>query len=501
MVRVSYYKFTDAVKYPVNPPFDPGRAYPELNHLYQSDVPIQSGNVVYDCVRNLLATLGLDKERFDTPNWNPFGDLVGEGQSVLIKPNLVLHTHLKKQGVFWIVSHPAVMRAMADYALLAVGPQGRVTIGDTPLENCDFDNLIDAIGLRAMVHALMDRGFSNLELLDFRTFQTTQYPDGSIEKQALSGDPRGYTEINLARHSLLQELEDRSGEQNYYTLGDHTVDHLNPKTRQRGLSNRYHSSGRHVYRIPNTVLDANLVIDIAKLKTHKFSGVTLCLKNAIGICQGKEFLPHRRPGTLTEGGDSFPHLPSATYVRNLRLKRSLFSLLGGKNVAVIRSWIRRVIPAKLPHEIHTEPLYGDWYGNDTIWRTTLDLNLVLFHATRDGLDLSRPQRTFFGLIDGIIGMDHEAPMTGLPVYSRLLIAARDPLAADLLATYLMGFDPRNVPTITGAMAPQCRFLGDIVLCRKEIVGNHPLSESRSMFVPTKGWMGRLENPELEWPFN
>ena len=167
---------------------------------------------------------------------------------------------------------------------------------------------------------------------------------------------------------------------------------------------------------------------------------------------------------------------------------------------MIRSWIRRIIPAKLPHEIHTEPLYGDWFGNDTVWRTTLDLNLVLYCATREGLDFGRSQRAFLGVIDGIVGMDREAPMSGLPVDSRLLIAARDPLAADLLASYLMGFDPRKVPTLMAAMSRRCRCLGDGAPDCKEIVGNHPLVESRCRFVPPKGWAGQLESPELDWPF-
>lgn len=500
MIRVAFHKFDGGVAYPVQSPFDPPEIYPELVGLNKAYLAVDATNQVYATVRQLLLDLGLDAGHQGTDRWNPFSELIGVGRRALIKPNLVTHYHLKgKPTIFATISHPAVIRVLIDYARLAVGPEGRITVGDTPIENCEFDTLCRITGLQAMIDQLRERGCASLELLDFRTLETTQYPDGSIKQRALPGDPRGYTDIDLGRSSLLQELEDRHGEQNYYTLGDHTVDHLDPKTRRRGLSNQYHSSGRHVYRIPNTVLDADLVIDIAKLKTHKFSGVTLCLKNAIGICQGKEFLPHRRPGTPTEGGDSFPYLPSATYVRNLRLKRSLFSLLG-ENVAVIRSWIRRVIPAKLPHEIHTEPLYGDWSGNDTIWRTTLDLNLVLFHATRDGLDLSRPQRTFFGLIDGIIGMDHEAPMTGLPVDSRLLIAARDPLAADLLATYLMGFDPRKIPTIAGAVAPQCCCLGNVVLSREDIVGNQPLFESRCKFVPTRGWLGRLESFEPKWPF-
>ena len=125
--------------------------------------------------------------------------------------------------------------------------------------------------------------------------------------------------------SLFQALESMNGVQNYYTLGDHTIDHLDPSNKKPGMPNEYHKSGMHRYRIPNTVLDADLVVSVAKLKTHKFSGVTLCLKNAIGISQGKEYLPHRRPGTPFESGDSFPDYPSQGYVSRLRAKRALFA--------------------------------------------------------------------------------------------------------------------------------------------------------------------------------
>lgn len=501
MIRACYHKFIEKIDYPKIPPFDPPALFPELKPLYAQNITLDKTNIIYSTIRELFIKLKLDENNLKTKHWNPLREFLKKGDHVIIKPNLVLHTHMKgDHGVFWIVSHPSIARVMVDYSLLAVGKTGRITIGDTPLENCDFIKLCEVTGLQKMVNILVQRGHRNIELLDFRKYQTIQYPDGTIETINLSGDPRGYTEIDLGRFSLLQELEDSSGEQNYYTLSDHTINHIDPKTKKRGLPNKYHSSGRHIYRIPNTIIESNSIINIAKLKTHQFAGVTLCLKNAIGISEGKQYLPHRRPGTPRENGDSFPHYPSRKYVLKLRSKRALFSLIGGKNVAAIRSIVRKVIPAKLPHENHTEPLWGNWYGNNTIWRTILDLNLIFFHADKTGLDLNQIKRTFLGIIDGVIGIDHEGPMAGLPVPSNLLIVARDPVAADTLATYLMGFDPRKIPTITGAKRPLCKFLGDVTLKEESILGNISLEKARCKFVPTKGWKEYLNISYLGWPF-
>ncbi|MHB8111272.1 MAG: DUF362 domain-containing protein [Syntrophorhabdaceae bacterium] len=500
-IRAAYHKSLTAMHYPAKPPFDPPEVFPEFGHLESETPRLDKTNHVYPLVRELLIKLGLDRKNLGTENWNPFRDLVQTGQNILIKPNLVTHYHQHGgSAIFWTISHPSVIRALVDYASLAIGPSGRITIGDTPIENCDFAALCNLTGLAEMVRMLEARRHLNLELLDFRTYQTTQYPDGSIEKFDLTGDPRGYTDIDLGKTSLFQSLEDLCGPQNYFTLGDHSVDHLDTKTRSVGLPNKYHHSGRHVYCIPNTVLGSDCLISVAKLKTHKFSGITLCLKNAIGIAQGKEYLPHRRPGIPSGHGDSFPSYPSPRYLMKLRAKRTLFSIVGGKNTMAIRSLVRRVVPAKLPHEVYSEPLYGDWHGNDTIWRTTLDLNLILFHADKTGLDLGRPKRTYLGIIDGIVGMDHEAPMAGLPVDSRLLIAARDPVAADTLGAYLMGFDPRKIPTIAGASQTKCRALGDVTLNLNDISGNISLQDSQCRFIPTKGWKAHLTPWTKEYPY-
>lgn len=489
MLRAAFHQFARP-DYPLAP-FHPPELWPELaaSRLLQATDP---ANQVYAAVRSLLATLGLDQARLGTAAWNPIGDLVQPGERVLIKPNLVLHTHPKGDDyVHWTVAHASTLRALVDYALLAVGSEGQVTIGDTPLENCLFDRLCQNAALNPLLDYYRSCRVNNVELVDFRTFETTAFPDGSVQRRSLTGDPRGYTDIDLGRQSLLQELEDRHGHQNYYTLADHTVDHLSTDTAPRGLPNRFHESGRHIYRIPNTLLDSDCVISVAKLKTHKFSGVTLALKNMIGITEGKAYLPHRRPGTPAQGGDSFPNPPAAHYMAKLRAHRALLRLLGGTNAARLRSLIRRFVPAPLPHQIKRETLWGDWHGNDTIWRSTLDLNQILFFGRRDGFAVNRSPRRYLSFIDGLIGMDHEAPMAGLPVEAKLLIAARDPVASDALAAWLMGFNPQRIPTIARAGALGKPGIGGLPLKPDDIAGNVPLAAAQIPFTPNRGWIDHL----------
>ena len=45
--------------------------------------------MVYEAVRETYLRAGLDLERHGTPDWNPLGDLIAPGETVLLKPNLV----------------------------------------------------------------------------------------------------------------------------------------------------------------------------------------------------------------------------------------------------------------------------------------------------------------------------------------------------------------------------------------------------------------------------
>ncbi|MDR3734045.1 MAG: DUF362 domain-containing protein, partial [Acidobacteriaceae bacterium] len=236
----------------------------------------------------------------------------------------------------------------------------------------------------------------------------------------------------------------------------------------------------------------DLSINVAKMKTHKFSGVTLCLKNAIGICNGKEFMPHRRPGPPCEGGDSFPSPPSLKYRWRVRRARVLSSIVGRHVAAWSIAAIRRLVPRPLPHLRPWEPLFGDWSGNDTIWRTTVDLNRIWLRSKSAGNDSRLGEGKMLCLIDGVLGMDHEGPMTGMPVNSQVLVMAKDPVAADTLGARLMGFDPRKIPTIQRAAQLHDPSLG-LPLSEDAIHGNVPIEQARTSYFPCRGWVAALRD--------
>src|SRR5208282_3281047 len=126
--------------------------FPELAGVDCIGSQTDTSNRIYPAVREVLAGLGLDAKHLRGAEWNPFGKFVKRGQTVLIKPNLVTHVHPQgENGIFWTISHPSIIRVLVDYALLSVGAEGRVIIGDTPIENCDFRILCEISGLRDMV--------------------------------------------------------------------------------------------------------------------------------------------------------------------------------------------------------------------------------------------------------------------------------------------------------------------------------------------------------------
>src|SRR5689334_472628 len=181
--------------YPLTPPFDPP-------------------NAVYDAACRLIADLGLDAARAGTPEWNPLGDLVGLGQHVVIKPNFVssrnFHLRYERDDFLCCCTHPSVIRPMIDLAWRAVGPEGTVTLAEAPLEGGDFDTTLAALGVTPMIDVLRRRDGVRLELVDFRDFRIVprmaldnvavagrSLNVGVLERQALPGDPRGYTVVDL----------------------------------------------------------------------------------------------------------------------------------------------------------------------------------------------------------------------------------------------------------------------------------------------------------------
>lgn len=53
---------------------------------------------------------------------------------------------------------------------------------------------------------------------------------------------------------------------------------------------------------------ADVFINLPKMKVHKKTGVTLSLKNLVGINADKNWLPHYSGGSPRNGGDQFSNI-------------------------------------------------------------------------------------------------------------------------------------------------------------------------------------------------
>lgn len=103
--------------YPKIPPFHPKDSFPE----YKFGVFSEEENYIYTAFRNLLKLMKLDDENYGSENWNPFKQFITPGDTVLIKPNLVID-RIKDQEA--LTTHGSIIRAIVDYTIIALKVKG-----------------------------------------------------------------------------------------------------------------------------------------------------------------------------------------------------------------------------------------------------------------------------------------------------------------------------------------------------------------------------------------
>jgi uncharacterized protein (DUF362 family) len=117
--------------------------------------------------------------------------------------------------------------------------------------------------------------------------------------------------------------------------------------------------------LPNTVLGADLLVSIPKMKTHHWTGATLSMKNLFGV------------------------VPGGVY-----------------------GWPKNVL---------------HWAG---IHECIADLHTLF------------PRQ--FAIVDGIVGMEGNGPIQGVPKAAGVLVAGTDPVAVDATCCRIMRIDPRHI---------------------------------------------------------
>jgi len=469
--------------YPTDPPFAPDQAYAELGGRVR---PGKARNIVYPAFHALAHALGLDASHRGTAGWNPLGDWIRPGQNVLIKPNLVRHVHLAGGDYQAVVTHASLVRCVLDYVALALGGRGQVTVGDAPVQSADFEAILARTGLREVCEDVAKTWDIPVRPVDFRLWSVEL--DGQhrvVRGSARSGDPAGCRWVDLGTRSLLHDI-----------AAD--CDRFRVTCYDPGAMTRHHNLQTHQYIVAQSVLDADVVLNLPKLKTHRKVGLTAALKNVVGINGHKDCLPHHRCGSTAEGGDEYLH-PSRLKRAQTRwgeaMDRAPASRANG-----LRRFLGRAAD-RLGRWLNVDPyLEGSWYGNDTLWRTVLDLNRVLLYADREGRIAEVPQRRSFTIVDAIVAGEGEGPMEPDPRPCGLLVGGANPVAVDAALATLIGFDFRRLPLI--ARAFELEDLPLVAFSHEQVqvvdvdgrfadtrVGA-PCDHYR--FKPPSGWSGRVE---------
>jgi len=474
--------------YPKEAPFHPSERYPE--YPFQ-DVWSEPDNAAYSIVRNALLLLALDKSNFGQKAWNPLGELIEPGDIVLLKPNLIRESHsLRYDEWEQVITHPSIIRTVLDYVFIALKGKGRVTIADGPQTDSDFDEIVRRTGLDKIVDYFRDKGLE-ISLLDLRRHRWLNRNGVTYKREALPGDPRGYTTIDLGQNS---EFKDYALSGQFYGA-DYDMEE----------TVKYHGKGRHIYVLCRSVMDADVLINLPKMKTHKKTGVTLSLKNMVGANGYRNCLPHYTIGTPAERGDEFSNsnLKNKVQSRGIVGIKKYLTTLGGCGGALTRVLFKagKVVFGDTSQVVRS----GNWYGNDTAWRMVLDLNKCLFHFAGDGRPRTKPLR-YMSLIDGIIAGEGDGPVAVDAKPCGIVIAGFNPVSVDTVCAELMGFDYRKLRMLSQAwkikdypLVDHCP--GDIV-CKSNVQQcNTPFTcleaGQRLGFRPHFGWVGHIEHGKAE----
>jgi uncharacterized protein (DUF362 family) len=413
--------------YPSLAPYHPSELYPEAPFPETGREP----NPVYAALRELFAGMGLDAARSGTSAWNPLGELIRPGETVLLKPNLVRQSHQFNDDWEYVITHGSVIRAVADYVFLALDGRGRIVIADAPQTDSRLDLIAQRLGFAELTEFYGRHGLA-VEVVDLRNEYWVEENGIYVERVPLAGDPVGKPLVKLGHRSMFAPVSGRTYYGAYYDVSE---------------TNHHHSGGRHEYQFSGTALAADVVINLPKLKTHKKCGVTLSLKNLVGLNTNKNLLPHHSLGTPSQGGDQFADESLVHRLENTLVGTAKRLLLTDNGA--VKALARKLKgPAyRAFGETHEVVRSGNWWGNDTIWRMVIDLNKILRFANQDGSFRDADPKRYMSIVDGIIGGEGNGPMAPDPRPAGLLAAGFNPAAVDWVCARLMGFDPERIPHI------------------------------------------------------
>jgi uncharacterized protein (DUF362 family) len=361
---------------------------------------------------------------------------------VIVKPNWVQQSHEYRPNVWLpVITHPSVVVAVVETLAEFMSGRGAICICDAPHTYADFDAIVSRGGLRDRLDGIRARWPKlDLKMLDLRREIWRRKEEVTVERRMNDGDPRGYARLDLGRDSLFYR---HHGEGRFYGADFETA-----------VVNSHHQGEIQEYLIAGSPIACDLFVNVPKLKTHKKTGLTCCLKNLVGINGDKNWLPHHTGGTPRDQGDEFPDVKWSTVLES-NIKRIGHKLMA--NVPIAGNWVYRKLRNTGKRVLGNSEFVvrnGNWHGNDTCWRMALDLNRALLYGNLDGTWSDWPNaKHYLCIVDGIVGGEGNGPIAPDAVHAGILIGGTNPAEVDATACRVMGFEPKQIPIVSNAFAP------------------------------------------------
>jgi uncharacterized protein (DUF362 family) len=430
-----------------------------------------------------------DKERIKELLPGHLFRIIEPGQTVVIKPNWVLQSH-EDRALEWeqVITHPAVLSAIIEKVIECLINSGKILIIDGPELNADFEQILKHFPVEDWQKLAEKQGIG-FRIIDLREEQYIQDGNVTLKKIKLKGDPSGKVIVNM-ENDMSEFFRHEKSVKGYYGAG--------PDINEANFA---HNGSRNLYSISKSAIEADVFINVPKLKTHKKAGITASLKNLVGINTYRNYLPHYSIGTKRERGDQFPEeniearIESKTvlFVKQSLLKTTKYSkvlspvfsfgkLIFGNNERTIRG--------------------GSWYGNDTVWRTILDINKVLFYAGANGQIKEFRKgnsKKYLTIVDGIIAGEGNGPKKPDAILLNYIFCGSNPVAVDAVCARFMGFNPHSIPSISNAFKinryPIVDFVyEDIQIILSDTIHkiDHIPASIIKNFKPHRGWLNHIE---------
>ena len=304
--------------------------------------------------------------------------IVGRGDVVLIKPNLVN----ARDGESGNITHFSLVEALIE--ICYDSGAGEIIVGDGS-GNVDTPEAFMSSGMKGAVDKLSSKGIP------------VKFVDLNYDKNPETGE---YDAINLEEQAL---------------------------------------NSNQIYRVAHKMLVADAVISVPKLKSHSRTGITVALKNVIGIAPGGYYGFPKWKGKV----EILPHGP---------LDEGPVSPKSGSAV------------------------------NSVIWQTIIDLYRVFLGTYPN----SSKKRKHLAVVDGVVAGAYnnrsgELPLWD-PVKSGAIIAGVDPVAVDTVSAKVMCYRPELIPLVANAASLGVGRMNDI-----EILGEK-IDDLRKFVPPAFNWL-------------